>query len=238
MCFSDAGCIFGSLSTSIYNFCRLDEIIYNSLRVGQTSVTSGFEPRDHLRHLKLCPRCGGIDSTRHFLLECPAGETARERLRNDVFEEFQREELEREERNLQRGKLFKPRRWRGLGMADIGNHPRSILKFIQRQTIWIDGHAKREEADGTGDDFLSGAGDLDRRAKTLPVCHTDECQGFQEQFHATGDPQASRQITTKIAETPTPKTAPTLEDPRRTINLHWYDGRVRGTTAERMDGGT
>ena len=141
-----------------FNFCRLDEIIYNSLRVGQTSATSGFEPRDHLRHLKLCPRCGGIDSTRHFLLECPAGETAREQLRNDVFEEFQGEELEREERNLQRGKLFKPRRWRGLGMADIGNHPRSILKFIQRQTIWIDGHAKREEADGTGDDFLSGAG--------------------------------------------------------------------------------
>ena len=47
--------------------------------------------------------------------------------------------------------LPEPRQWRGLRRGAVGMYPRSVLRFISRQRLWLDRVARREWCDEEGD---------------------------------------------------------------------------------------
>jgi len=78
-----------------FSACRRDEVIYNMLTAGCQIATSGFATKQEQWSCPRCPKCGGVDSAKHFLLECPKESQARATLRADVHAAFHEGEDQR-----------------------------------------------------------------------------------------------------------------------------------------------
>ena len=118
------------------------------LRLGCTVFSSGFNSGDWRRENPICPKCGGRDSAEHFLLHCPETKELRAELERDAYYEFTEQEDQRRETAMRHGRAPpEARQWRGLRQCVVGLYPKSVLRFISRQHLWLDRVARREWCD-------------------------------------------------------------------------------------------